>query len=185
VIEVELKYNIENLEQLKEKINNLQADLVKNRIYELSVMYDNELEIMQKTDGRIRLRKSGDEVEFCYKKPITREGIKKEIEYEVNVSNFETLEKIINEMGYFSVSSYERYRTTYKLDNAKITIDEYPFANFLEIEGEDAKILEVSKKLGFNTEKNITDSCDSLFNKWREANNLEYSSHMRFEDFGK
>jgi len=183
MIEIELKYAIEDPEIIAKKLSSLKANIEKKRTHELSIMYDNPQELMQKTDGRIRARKSGENIEFCYKKPITREGIKKEIEYEVTVSNFEMLEKIINEMGFFEVSSYERYRTTYKINNSKITIDEYPFANYIEIEGDEKEITDIATSL--HLKKNLTDSCDTLFNKWRHKRGLEQTNHMKFSNFDK
>lgn len=143
-------------------------------------MFDNKDGLMQKTDGRIRVRKSGREVEFCYKKPILRQGVKKEIEYEIVASSYDNLIKIISKMGFKKTTSYERYRTPYEKNKVKVTIDEYPFAVFVEIEGEEKKIAKVAKELGFDKKDNLTDSCDSLFIKWRAKRGLKPTNDMKF-----
>ncbi len=74
-------------------------------------MYDSPSQIMQITDGRIRLRKSGEDTILTYKKPLSRKGIKKEIEYETKVSDFNIMEKIFGMMEFTKTTSYERYRT--------------------------------------------------------------------------
>lgn len=185
MIEVELKFKIEDPQELIEKLVKLSAKTSKPRLYELSVMYDNDAGIMQEKDGRIRVRQTGDEVEFCYKKPLTREGIKKEIEYEVKVSELDDLVKIIKEMGFSETTSYERYRTELLLDEVKVTIDEYPFACFVEMEGEEPKITALSKRLGFKLGENLTASCDTLFTEWRLDRGKSPMPHMTFEGYDK
>ncbi|HEX9008544.1 MAG TPA: class IV adenylate cyclase [Patescibacteria group bacterium] len=184
--EIELKYEVNGvtIKRVLKKANDMDLNMGK-RLYEKTVMFDNPSGLMQITDGRVRLRQTGDEVEFSYKKPITRNGIKEEIEYETKVGDFKIIEKILNKMEFKAVSSYERYRTTIKNSSVKITIDEFPFTSFIEIEGTRQNILEMSKKLGLEKMTNITQSCDSLFQEWRKKRGLAYKPHMRFYDFNK
>ena len=186
MIETELKFPID-----KRKIKRIIRLLKRmgfnggRRVYEKTVMYDNDRQIMQTTDGRIRLRVSDDSVELSYKKPLSRKNIKREVEYEVEVSNFQTTEKILAMMGFVPTTSYERYRTTFTKGEIKVTIDEYPFANFLEIEGKKEKIKNLALELGFLLRANLTDPCDTLFQKWRKEKGLDFKPHMRFEDYDK
>ena len=184
--EIELKYEVHynTMEKVLDKAKKLGFDIGK-RLYEKTVMYDNPAGLMQVTDGRVRLRQTGDEVELSYKKPITRNGIKEEIEHETKVGNFKIIEKILKKMEFFGVSSYERYRTTIKDGKVKVTLDEFPFANFIEIEGNKKNILETSKKLGLDKINNITQSCDSLFQEWRAKKGLSFKPHMLFKDYDK
>ena len=183
--EIELKFNIQSLSALKKNINSAGAELVYDRRYEKTTMFDNETELMQITDGRIRVRTSGARNEISYKKPITREGIKKEIEYETEVKDAKIIELILKEMGFLPTSSYERYRTEYILDNVKITIDEYPFDNFVELEGRENDILNIASLLKLDITQNITLSCDTLFLKWREARGLMPKMEMSFDGYDK
>ncbi len=188
MIEIEFKFKVNKsaITRLIRKLMSLNFVFGK-RLYEKTVMYDNPAQIMQVTDGRVRLRQTGDSVELSYKKPLTREGIKKEIEYEVVVSDFDTTQKILAKLEFVPVSSYERYRTTvFSPDKiVKVTIDEFPFANYLEIEGDEKKIREVVDQLGFSPTDNITKSCDSLFQEWRIQRGLAFKPHMLFSDFDK
>jgi len=180
MVEIELKFF------LNKKQKEFLLDLLgpsRARVYEKTTMYDNRESLMQTTDGRIRLRRSGNKFELSYKRPITREGIKKEIEYETEVSDIEQMEKILKEMGFEPTTSYERYRTTIKKANAKITIDEYPFATFIEIEGNEKVITKLANDLGLKN--NITKSCDTLFAEWRLSKNLPIIDDMLFSNFNK
>ena len=185
MIEIEHKYVLVNKKDVISRLLRMGFVLQKPRTYELSEMFDNKDSLMQKTDGRIRVRKSGEEVEFCYKKPILRKGIKKEIEYEILVNSYTELVKIIKKMGFSKTTSYERYRTLYKKQKVKATIDEYPFSLFLEIEGSEKIVAKIAKKLGFEYKKNLTDSCDTLFTKWRKKHGLKPTGHMKFSNYNK
>ena len=188
MIEIEFKFEI-NKREIDKVLKALRAEkyLFGKRVYEKTVMYDNPAQIMQKTDGRIRLRQTGNSTEFSYKKPLTREEIKKEIEHEVVVSDFDTIQKILEMLEFSPVSSYERYRTTIlsPSKDIKVTIDEFPFTNYLEIEGGENKIRELVKTLRLSPDKNITKSCDSLFQEWRATNGLPFKPHLLFSDFDK
>lgn len=186
MIEIELKFEIESPEEFLsslQRFNN--CKLVYKRSYDKTTMYDNNQRLMEVSDGRVRIRVSDHGNEVAYKKPISREGIKEEIEYETVIEKPEQLEEIFKEMGYSPVSSYERFRTEYLLKGVKITIDEYPFAAFVELEGSKKDIISLSNKLGFDLDKNITDSCDTLFVKWRKAHGLKKTNHMTFKGFNR
>lgn len=188
MIEIELKFPLgkSGIEPLVEKLKKAGYTTF-GRCYEKTVMYDNQDQLMQKTDGRVRLRASGDTFELCYKKPITRHGIKKELEHEVTVSNFETSEKILEAMDFTPTTSYERYRTTLKNQdgNIKVTIDEYPFSSFIEIEGDEDTIKAVAKQFGLDIKNNLTKPCDTLFQDWRKKKGLPFKPHMLFADYDR
>lgn len=185
MIEIELKYVVDNLGKLQKRLIAMGAMMSKDRRFELSVMYDNAAGLMQETDGRIRVRQSGNQIEFCYKKPLTREGIKQEIEHEVTVSALEPLIDILTAMDYHSTTSYERYRTELRYRDVKVTLDEYPFAHYIEFEGQERDITQLAIELGFSQEKNLTASCDTLFTEWRKDRGLPPTSHMRFDTYDK
>lgn len=189
MIEIELKFQIEKKDTRKivELLKNLGYVLKIQRIYEKTVMYDNPQGIMQTTNGRIRLRASGKKYELCYKKPIARDEIKMEIEYEIEVSDFDITEKILGMMDFAPTTSYERYRTVLVGADGmvKVTIDEYPFSSFIEIEGREESIKKAALDLGFNLKDNLTDPCDTLFQRWRKERGLPFKPHMLFKDYNK
>lgn len=61
MIEIELKFLVSQnqIAGLSTKLMGLGFVLNKPRTYEISVMHDNKQGAMQRTDGRIRLRRSG------------------------------------------------------------------------------------------------------------------------------
>lgn len=186
-LEVELKFELDpaQIDNLIEKVIELGYSN-QGRKYEKNTMYDNPQGLMQTTNGRVRLRVSWNHAEFCYKRPIKNDsGIKKEIEYETIVTNADATSKILNAMEFHEVSSYERYRTTliHEKDQIKITIDEFPFASFMEVEGEESQIKEVASRLHFDMKDNLTKSCDTLFNERRKVHWLPETNVMDFKTF--
>ncbi len=63
---------------------------------------------------------------------------------------------------------YEKYRTTYELDDALIMLDELPYGSFLEIEGETVEqIRDIAATLHLNWEAAIPSSYTALFESLR------------------
>lgn len=183
-VEVELKFL---LSESPEKFIGKFDDRAKHakRVYQKTVMFDNDQKLMQKTNGRIRLRQSGDIVTISYKLPLSSSEAKKEIEWETKIDGWKIGESIIKAMGFKETTSYEKYRTSFSYKDVQIEVDEYPFANFVEIEGEEEKIGKVANELGLDIKTALKDPCDTLFTKWRLARGLPMNLHMRFEDYDK
>jgi len=181
-LEHELKFEVKDINKIRDLL--IRLDGKRKRVYEKTIMFDNKEKLMQTTNGRVRvrIRKPG-KSEFSYKRPIYQKGMKTEIEYETEVEDWEALIAILKEMGFEPTTSYERYRTTYNIGGCKVTLDEYPFATFLEIEGESQKIQEVAKTLGFDPAKSIDKPCDTLYTEWRLKQGKPPKAHMLFDDY--
>lgn len=181
--EIELKFEIENYEEIARELIS-RAKLISSA-YELTVMHDQGKKLFEK-DARLRLRKiinlktNQEKAEFSYKKPKTREGIKIEEEYESEVRSFDEVEKILENIGFVKVSSYERIRDTFEKEGVKITIDSFPFGDYIEFEGDMKLIQKIGKEFGFEMSKNITKSCDDLYAEICIAGDKEIEDHIVF-----
>jgi adenylate cyclase class 2 len=153
------------------------------RIYQKTVMFDNDQKLMEATNGRLRLRTHGDTVTLSYKRPLPSHQTKKEIEWETTVDSWDIGVNIIQAMGFYETTSYEKYRTSFPYKDVKVEIDEYPFATFVEIEGDEDAIKSIATELGFDMSKALQESCDTLFAQWRKERGLSEKNHMRFEDY--
>ncbi|MFH1643746.1 MAG: class IV adenylate cyclase [bacterium] len=187
MVEKELKFKIQDINKLLDKLDNLGAKKEK-RVFERTVMFDNSSGIMKVTDGRLRLRTKIEEngtkgAQLSYKKPLTRKGIKQEIDIVVDIGDPQKIEKILYYADYKPVSSYERFRTIYYLYDAEISIDEFPFGNYIEVEADNLeKLRELATKLDFSMEKNITLSYDTLYYNQRISEGKEPIMHIVFTD---
>jgi adenylate cyclase class 2 len=93
------------------------------------------------------------------------------------------IERILEAMEFVAVSSYERYQTKWEVDGVVVTIDEYPFGVFVELEGNLSMIAELAERLAFDVDEALVEAIDTLFTEWRRNRGLEFKAEMRFEDF--
>ena len=138
--ETEVKLYVPDLDSVRQRLDALGAHLSVPRVYEYNVRYD--LPDMSLTRNAIVLRLRRDNrIRLTYKGPqemVNGVGIREELE--VDVSDFEVMEQILYRLGYTVGMAYEKYRTTYELADAEVVLDEMPFGNFVEIEGDIASI---------------------------------------------
>jgi len=126
---------------------------------DLSILLnENILKIIKDLKNRffkwIRLRQNGDSVELTIKYIYNNKvnyNIDDVKEIEITVNDFETANNIVEELGYVSKKLVEKKRTSYKLNDIKIEIDEWPLIPpYIEIEGNNKnEIYDVAYKLGF------------------------------------
>jgi adenylate cyclase class IV len=184
-IEMELKFEVtpEDIERIKKD----KRVILSEEVYQSTTMFDNFNQLMEYTGGRVRLRIQGNKATFSYKKRLPSEGIeKKEIEFETEVGNVESMVNILRMMGYAPTTSYEKYVAIGDIDGlTTIEIQRYPFAMFVEIEGEKDEIKEAAKKLGFDIKNSLSKPVDTLFCEWRSSKGLPFKPHMTFSDYDK
>lgn len=182
--EIELKFEIKDYYSLIQELIK-ECNFVSSS-YELTIMYDKDKELLKK-DDRLRLRKiiniknNFETCELSYKHPKSREEIKIEEEYETEVKSFKETEHILNNLGFFKVSSYERIRDLFYLNNIKITVDSFPFGDYVEFEGQIDQIQNLANKFGFKIENNLTKACDDLYLDFCVKNKKEVKDDIAFE----
>ncbi len=134
--EIETKLYIPDLEAIQQRLESAGGTLSKPRVYERNVRYDNVAQTLSPNGIVLRLREDTS-IRLTYKQPgIVQDGIVSRYEAEVEVSNFATMESILGYLGFHPFMIYEKYRTTYHLNEAEIVLDEMPYGNFVEIEGD-------------------------------------------------
>jgi len=134
----------------------------------------------------LRLRQDQD-IRITYKARLDSdtEGIVKRLELETSVGDFDTMDAILNYLGFSVYMIYEKYRTTYHfadIPNAEIVVDEMPYGHFIEVEGDPAAIERVIDRLGLGGEKRIVESYTDLFDRIRDDNELSFAN-LTFENF--
>ena len=125
-------------EEIERKLVSLGAKKIADFDYKRRV-YD----VIPKTEGKwIRLRTDGNKTTLAVKQ-INKETIDGTEETEVEVSDFEETNKILNSLGFFEKGYQENKRTRYVLNGIELDIDTWPYIpTYLEIEGKDSKDVE-------------------------------------------
>ena len=128
----------------------------------------------------LRLRRTGEKADLAFKKFEESPSAKVRNEYEVSISDFETMRLILVSIGLTSTWRMEKHRTSYALSSgAHVDIDKYSgdfshIPELMEIEGGNiSTIREHAKLLGFRP-----DECKS----WDTLDLIDYYSGKKAKD---
>jgi adenylate cyclase class 2 len=149
--EVEAKWlNIE-LDDIRRKLNGLEAKLVHPERLMVRQTYDFMDMRLNKIGGWVRVRDEGDKVTLSFKQLKDRSlyGTK---EVTVVVNNFAAADSFLIAIGLESKSYQETKRESWQLGSAQIELDTWPWIpSFVEIEAASEKELKnAADKLGFD-----------------------------------
>jgi adenylate cyclase, class 2 len=171
--EIETKFFIRDLASMIIRLHALGAQLTRQRVLETNLRFDTPDNTITRARQVLRLRRDETAV-LTFKGPnqaTDRVSNRQEIEF--MVSDFETARRFLEALGYQVLVVYEKYRTTYNLDNLVIAVDEIPFENFIEIEGPDPDGIEnAARLLKLDWHDRSTASYLSLFYQFRAARGL-------------
>jgi len=181
-LEIEVKFFLEDIETIRERIIQSGADS-HGRNFERNICFDNEDNGLLLSESLLRLRK--DERTTLTYKAIPDAGdpeFKVLKELEVEVSDFETMLKILCALGFHQSQSYEKYRETFTIGDTKLCIDHMPFGNFLEIEGGKDEIRNLSQQIGMQWNRRILGNYRFLFDIIKQRLFLSFSD-ITFNNF--
>jgi adenylate cyclase class 2 len=103
-------------------------------------------------------------------------------ELEVEVSDFSTMAKILEAIGFHKAQVYEKWRETFTLEDVMLLIDAMPYGDFLEIEGNREQIQDLVGRLGLKWENRILYNYLQLFDIIKKELNLPFSD-VTFQKF--
>jgi adenylate cyclase, class 2 len=174
--ETEVKLYTPELNIIQQRLESIGAKLIAPRIYERNMRYDNAARSLITSGIVLRLREDS-RVRLTYKDPgVIESGIVTRTEIEVEVSDYSLMEAILGKLGYFPAMMYEKYRTTYKIMHTEVVLDEMPYGNFTEIEGDIDAIENVLDELRLSGHKRYTESYSRLFDY------AKYNLKLSFND---
>ena len=180
--ETEIKLYVPHLEWVQVRLERVGAKLTAPRVYERNVRYENAEKSLTPNDIVVRLRQDS-RTRLTYKEePTVQAGVVSRTEIEVEVSDFDAMETILGKLGYHPHMVYEKYRTTYELDDAEIVLDEMPYGGFVEIEAEQANIETVIKRLQLGDAARFDGSYTTLFERVKDNLGLAFND-LTFDNF--
>jgi len=181
--ETEAKFYVRDLEWIKKALENLRAHLGQARVLELNLRFDLP-DASLRAQGRVLRLRRDTEARLTYKGGNKNtKGVLSREEIEFVVGDFVKAKKLLEALGYQQTFYYEKYRTTYELDKTLIMLDELPYGNFLEIEGETEETIQaLSEKLDLNWDATIERSYSALFEQVQKSLNLSFLD-LSFENF--
>lgn len=154
-IEIEKKYRLskKQREELSLRLPAIGAKR-KSDDFEVNTLYAGDGLDVQRCV--LRLRRVGDRAILTYKERFPSESaIKHQREDETRVEDPDSMELILDALGFFPALIYEKRRERWMLGQTEIVVDELPFGLFMEIEGSEDEIKATERKLaikGLKTE---------------------------------
>lgn len=180
--ETEVKLYTPDLTLMQRRLESIGAKLIAPRIYERNMRYDTRDGNLIPQGIVLRLREDS-RVRLTYKDPGRVErGVMIRHELEVDVSDYAIMEAILGKLGYFPTMMYEKYRTTYKIMQTEVVLDEMPYGNFTEIEGDIDAIENVIDELRLGGNRRYTVSYARLFDYVKENLKLTFND-LTFNNF--
>jgi adenylate cyclase class 2 len=180
--ETEVKLYCPDLDAVAARLAAVGATLTAPRVFEQNVRYEDADATLGSRGIVLRLRQD-QRARLTYKEGASaRDGIVSRREAEVEVSDFDTMDFILGRLGYTPAMRYEKYRATYSFGGVEVVLDELPYGNFIEIEGEHAAIEAAIAALGLNDRPRIAASYVHLFDHLRAALSLTFID-LTFEHF--
>lgn len=150
-LEREIKFPGAELEKLRERLLDLEAERVGPPAFEDNWILDREGELI--SSGRIlRLRTDGGRARLTFKGPMRLEGnVKVREEREIEISGADEAKALFENLGYQLVRRYQKVREEWHLGGVTIALDHTPIGDFAEFEGDGAET--VAKRCGFDPDK--------------------------------
>ena len=153
-VEIEKKYRLrpEQVEPLRARLREAGGEGAGAAEFEENVIYTGPgLDPGRRVLRLRRFATEGARALFTFKeRDLSGSPVKRQREEETEVADADALASILEALGYRPALVYEKRRETWQMPGAEVVIDELPFGLFAEIEGEEARILEVEKLLGLD-----------------------------------
>jgi len=182
-LESEVKFYLTDIASFEDRLQKARASLLHERVHEVNYRFDTPQRTFSSEHRVLRLRQDQASI-ITYKGPSSlQEGVTVRDEIEFEVSDFGAARQLLEALGFVEIVRYEKWRTTWLLDNLEVTIDEMPFGNFSEIEGNDpGQIQRSASKLALDWSARINSSYMMLFDQVRRSKNIAIAN-LTFEDF--
>jgi adenylate cyclase class 2 len=179
--EIEVKFCVRDLLTIERRLQRLGAQVTAPRVREVNLRFDTADGLLTREHKVLRLRQDAGAV-MTFKGPQQAGAdvsVRQEIEF--SVSDYEAARRLLEALGYQVSIVYEKYRTTYTLEDLTIVLDEMPFGNFIEIEGpESASIQRAAALLSLDWQARTAISYLALFQHLKTARGLE-AQHLTFD----
>ena len=181
--ETEAKFYVRNLNRTRARLGQLPARLIQRRVLETNIRFDLPGAGLRAQGRVLRLRRDT-AVRLTYKGASQNErGVLSRQEIEFVVQDFEKARQFLEALGYQKLLYYEKYRTTYELNDTHIMLDELPYGSFIEIEGDGiSSIRSVADLLELEWDAAVATSYHELFDRVRRGRKLSVED-LSFENF--
>jgi adenylate cyclase class 2 len=166
--ERELKFACQSLEDLRERLRDMEAERLAAASAEDNWIYDRQDEL-KNVRKLLRLRVDGRGARLTYKGPPRFEDeVKVRVEHETEVEDADQMHKILESLGFDVVYRYQKKREEWHVGGVTVALDHTPIGDFVEFEGVGAGT--VARKFGFDLEAAERLNYVELYEAYRQEN---------------
>lgn len=169
ILEREIKLRFDSVDDARESVIATGATPLHGRRLQEDALLDTEDEDLRRKRCVLRVRMENGKSRLTFKGPVQPSLIRIREELETVVGDGEMLLRVFGELGLHVWFRYEKYREEFCHEDVIVAIDETPVGVFVEIEGTEPGIAEMTAALGRTSADYIVDSYRALFLKNREA----------------
>lgn len=181
-LEIEVKFYLNSIKPVRNYLVKHKA-ASKGRLFESNIRFEDAEDGLSKKSSLLRLRKD-DKTTLTYKSkpPVSNDQYKVHNELEVHVSDFDKMKTILESIGFHQKQIYEKWRETFIINKTTVCIDQMPFGDFLEIEGEMDDIKSLAHAMALDWEKRIILNYIELFDIIKQKLKLSFND-ITFDNF--
>lgn len=181
-LEIEVKFFLPDIQLIRNRIIKLGAEN-KGRVFETNIRFDDIENSLVRNQSLLRLRQDTITT-LTYKcEPSEKDDQFKTFkEFEVEVSDFAVMQRILDRIGFHPVQIYEKWRETFLYNATTLCLDTMPFGVFLEIEGSKESIRSNASAIGLDWDKRIVLNYLAIFDIIRSQADLPYKD-VTFDNF--
>ncbi|HEU4936758.1 MAG TPA: class IV adenylate cyclase [Vicinamibacterales bacterium] len=180
ILEREIKLRFSSASEAREAVLAAGALPLYGRRLQEDALLDTEDEQLRRQRCVLRVRMENGKSRITYKGPVQPSTMKVREELETVVGDGEMLVRVFGELGLHVWFRYEKYREEFSHEDVIVAIDETPVGVFVEIEGTEQGIADMTVAIGRTSDDYIVDSYRSLFLQHREKYGLN-GSDMVFD----
>lgn len=183
-LEVEVKFLVDDISEIRERLMRLGAEPKHPRVYERNVRFDSPAGDLLAKDQLLRLRQDArSRLTFKGRSPadiLSEAKVREEIE--VTVDDFDRMSLLLQRLGFEPVQVYEKYRETFQMGDVEIVLDEMPFGQFVELEGAEDDIRHTAAELGFDWSRRVLVNYLGMMAVFKQIYRLPFDD-VTFENF--
>jgi predicted adenylyl cyclase CyaB len=162
--ERELKFPVEGLESLRERLLELEAERAAPTAFEDNWVFDRQGELYER-GCVLRVRSDGHGARVTFKGPRSFDGATKvRTEIEIGVDRLDATQALLEALGYKVERRYQKKREEWRLGGVLVALDRTPIGDYVEFEGEKAET--VAKRCGFDVAQAEPRSYLQLYADW-------------------
>jgi len=183
-LEIEVKFLVRDLDTIHQRLLEAGAKSHKARVFEINYRYDTPWDSLLLQGKLLRLRQ--DTLARITYKGHPEEAVESEVrvreELEIEVEDFHITAAILERVGFQRQQVYEKYRQTFRMDQVEVVLDEMPFGNFVELEGEESALRAAGTRLGLDWKQRVLTNYLALMAQLKEHHDLPFDD-LTFANF--